>query len=113
MRKTGVQHLRESKCARQVYLPSSFRVQDLRVESFWSRVDLPSSCAPHRPVAWVQGSGFRVQGTSRSGTGFRVQGTSSHLAPPIEVVVPRRRAQLPWREAGPPNHHDDKVDSDQ
>ena len=21
--------------------------------------------------------------------------------------------QLPWREAGPPNHHDDKVDSDQ
>jgi len=20
---------------------------------------------------------------------------------------------LPWREAGPPNHHDDKVDSDQ
>jgi len=21
--------------------------------------------------------------------------------------------KLPWREAGPPNHHDDKVDSDQ
>jgi len=23
------------------------------------------------------------------------------------------RGKLPWREAGPPNHHDDKVDSDQ
>ena len=21
--------------------------------------------------------------------------------------------EVPWREAGPPNHHDDKVDSDQ
>ena len=21
--------------------------------------------------------------------------------------------KLPWREAGPPNHHDDKVDSDE
>ena len=25
----------------------------------------------------------------------------------------RREFELPWREAGPPNHHDDKVDSDQ
>ena len=24
-----------------------------------------------------------------------------------------RQFKLPWREAGPPNHHDDKVDSDQ
>ena len=24
-----------------------------------------------------------------------------------------REFKLPWREAGPPNHHDDKVDSDQ
>jgi len=24
-----------------------------------------------------------------------------------------RGFKLPWREAGPPNHHDDKVDSDQ
>jgi len=23
-----------------------------------------------------------------------------------------RQFKLPWREAGPPNHHDDKVDSD-
>ena len=23
-----------------------------------------------------------------------------------------REFKLPWREAGPPNHHDDKVDSD-
>ena len=25
----------------------------------------------------------------------------------------KRELKLPWREAGPPNHHNDKVDSDQ
>jgi len=25
----------------------------------------------------------------------------------------KREYKLPWREAGPPNHHDDNVDSDQ
>ena len=25
----------------------------------------------------------------------------------------KREFKLPWREAGPPNHHNDKVDSDQ
>ena len=25
----------------------------------------------------------------------------------------KREFKLPWREAGPPNHHDDKVDSNQ
>ena len=25
----------------------------------------------------------------------------------------KKNFKLPWREAGPPNHHDDKVDSDQ
>jgi len=25
----------------------------------------------------------------------------------------KREFKLPWREAGPPNHHDNKVDSDQ
>ena len=25
----------------------------------------------------------------------------------------KREFKRPWREAGPPNHHDDKVDSDQ
>jgi len=25
----------------------------------------------------------------------------------------KRGFKLPWHEAGPPNHHDDKVDSDQ
>ena len=29
----------------------------------------------------------------------------------LSGVYPGRA--LPWREAGPPNHHDDKVDSDQ
>ena len=25
----------------------------------------------------------------------------------------KREFKLPWREAGPPDHHDDEVDSDQ
>ena len=29
------------------------------------------------------------------------------------VCVSGREFKVPWREAGPPNHHDDKVDSDQ
>ena len=29
------------------------------------------------------------------------------------TVGRQRDFKLPWREAGPPNHHDDKVDSDQ
>jgi len=51
----------------------------------------------------------------------------SRLAPrqPVSERVPvsglglrkkatwKREFKLPWREAGPPNHHDDKVDSDQ
>ena len=28
-------------------------------------------------------------------------------------VAVKRKFNLPWREAGPPNHHDDKVDSNQ
>jgi len=36
--------------------------------------------------------------------------------PPIslfELTIYKFKQGLPWREAGPPNHHDDKVDSDQ
>jgi len=40
------------------------------------------------------------------------------LPPPLNHLVPKwmcvgREFKLPWREAGPPNHRDDKVDSDQ
>ena len=30
-----------------------------------------------------------------------------------ELQLGELNDKLPWREAGPPNHHDDKVDSDQ
>ena len=31
----------------------------------------------------------------------------------VDVRLPgKREFKLPWREAGPPNHLDDKVDSD-
>ena len=31
----------------------------------------------------------------------------------VDEATWEREFQLPWREAGPPNHLDDKVDSDQ
>ena len=34
--------------------------------------------------------------------------------PQVDVRLPgKREFKLPWREAGPPNHLDDKVESDQ
>ena len=36
------------------------------------------------------------------------QGRGSRGCPPG-----KREFKVPWREADPPNHHDDKVDSDQ
>ena len=30
-----------------------------------------------------------------------------------KLVTWKGEFKLPWREAGPPNHHDDQVDSDQ
>ena len=40
------------------------------------------------------------------------------FCPPLVVTVASEigevaASQIAWREAGPPNHHDDKVDSDQ
>jgi len=84
----------------------------------------------------VQGSGFRVQGSGFrvQGSGFRVQGCMFTANPhrrhfttsdfgviysqPLCVegrckATWKREFKLPWRKAGPPNHHDDKVDSDQ
>jgi len=31
----------------------------------------------------------------------------------VSIATWKREFKLPWREAGAPNHHDDKVDSDQ
>ena len=41
---------------------------------------------------------------------MRFSFTSLQHLPPLPW---KREFKLPWREAGPPNHHDDKVDSDQ
>ena len=90
----------------------------------------------------VEGSGCRVQ-EEEEGAGFRahLEPSSSSLllsslelsdtkdyelqirallgtaAPFYKVVVLKLGSgltfKLPWREAGPPNHHDDTVDSDQ
>ena len=47
----------------------------------------------------------------------RPNGLTSERRQPKSSVWDRGRGSgehvLPWREAGPPNHHDDKVDSDQ
>ena len=40
-------------------------------------------------------------------------GLSSRLRK-VDVRLPeKKRLKVPWREAGPPHHHDDKVDSDE
>ena len=31
----------------------------------------------------------------------------------VNIRLPEKRNSHAWREAGPPNHHNDKVDSDQ
>ena len=77
----------------------------------------------------VQGAGFRVQGSGCrvQVSGFRVQGSEWRVEPGRRrraaaaqrgrsIVKPgtwKTEFKLPWREDGPPNHHDDKVDSDQ
>jgi len=55
--------------------------------------------------------------------GLRVIKKKKKSVPPDRVFAMRsnagrkllgeRQFKLPWREAGPPNHRDDKVDSDQ
>ena len=44
------------------------------------------------------------------------QGNSPGYPPPTSregKATCKRKFKLPWREAGPPSHHDDKEDSDQ
>jgi len=57
----------------------------------------------------VQGSGFRVQGLEFRGSTFlQTSPPCLPLEHPLAAVGPHLR-----HLAGPPNHHDDKVDSDQ
>jgi len=51
---------------------------------------------------------FRVAAIGVWGLGF---GVGARVWGSRKVDV--RRFKLPWREASAPNHHDDKVDSDQ
>ena len=47
---------------------------------------------------------------------FMLKSTVPKFEPEIDTDVPpcwKREFKLPWREAGPPNHHDAKVESDQ
>ena len=50
--------------------------------------------------------------------GLRTRAQTIGLIPEAVVgesvaLVQKREFKLPWREAGPPNHHDDNADSDQ
>jgi len=42
-----------------------------------------------------------------------LDGKVKELMDGVEASARDRLFKLPWREADPPNHHDDKVDSDQ
>ena len=59
----------------------------------------------------IDGLGLRVYGTA-----FRVDGGPPSSAVGVYghyIQTWKKEFKLPWREAGPPNHYDDKVDSDQ
>ena len=68
------------------------------------------------------GYGTRTIGTKKNGQGVRVDSSREQTAQRttkrcIGSVGSRanwrRKITLPWREAGPPNHLDDEVDSNQ
>ena len=47
------------------------------------------------------------------GSGFEVSARVCRAKEGKGEAACKREFKLPWREAGPPRHHDDKVDSDQ
>ena len=63
--------------------------------------------------AWESGSGFGVWGWGFGVETKTVFTTESVSARHRWEADWKREIKLPWREASPPNHHDDKVDSDQ
>ena len=101
------------------------RVQGVgcRVQGVRCRVQ-GAGCRVQGAGFWVQGAGFRAQGArcgepdrwgDRSGSERSHSVVAQHL-PPVEgryKATWRGEGKLPWREAGPPSHLDDNVDSDQ
>ena len=51
--------------------------------------------------------------TSRLSIKNSLSGQGHEAVQKMLVSMGDKEFKLPWREAGPPNHHDDKVDSDQ
>jgi len=52
-------------------------------------------------------------GCGDEGLGFNVHGGNLGGMNISFTLTWEREFKLPWREAGPPNYHDDKVNSDQ
>ena len=88
----------------------------------------PDLCALHRALrTFIPGpetilgvrEGYETRALLRSWTWLSMLkgplvSAPSDPAPVVEGDLPAEREfKLPWREAGPPNHHDDQVDSDQ
>ena len=61
-------------------------------------------CATYLRAQWMVGHGSHVVSVGRGHDRCSRRG-QPHLW--------KRECKLPWRETGPPNHHDDRVDSDQ
>ena len=87
------------------------RVIDLRFAP-----ELPLGCLNTRKTT---GYSHTAVCAWRAGGKETVRGDTSVSAPPNQMLQEgkckaawKREFKLPWREAGPPNHHDDKVDSD-
>jgi len=61
---------------------------------------------------------LRLHGDEAVAGGEGVGGEGAELVDGLQhgcavLVLWKREFKLQWREAGPPNHHDDKTDSDQ
>ena len=79
--------------------------------------------ADERP-AFRRGGGRPIQARPQRGLGCKMEDRSCSEVVSVVWFVSgisggrckatwKREFKLPWRKAGPPNHHDDKVDSDQ
>ena len=64
---------------------------------------------------WLNGTMSSSSGTSVTWWDSQVVSDLLHgLVSEIDRKIVRwYDEEIPWRETGPPNHHDDKVDSDQ
>ena len=73
-----------------------------------------SRCRDHRIEGGEERLAHRDLEPATQGLSFRRGYALGEVTRKVDVRLPKKeKYKLPWREAGPPKHHDDQVDSDQ